>query len=225
MTKRCQDWNGCFTATPLTVHGKDDSTNLSNRAAENFAPAPEADLLALDLPNQFRLDGPTKSPPTKLLPNINMSQLHLHEGAMEQQKLPKLLLPGESRLNDQQRYYIVVALSQRKQSNIMEAIGHSHSQNQPFPTWNLVSQVLSEALFAQPSSLQLKSTMELHHKDYLLFEHGLDSGAAADPAIIAESVLEVDFGRQLDYRTWSGYWKVARPVVTAFVQTCTVPMF
>ena len=61
--------------------------------------------------------------------------------------------------------------------------------------------------------------MELHHKDYLLFEN-LDSGSlnTSSIAIATDSILEVDFGKQLDGITWLGFWKKARPVVAGFVQ-------
>lgn len=115
-----------------------------------------------------------------------------------------------------------VALSRRKQSKIMEGIDRVHSHDLPFPTWTVVSQALSAALFAQPDCLRLKSTMNLHQKDYLLFEQASGSGPGNESttAIISKCIREVDFVSQLDGLTWLCHWKPARPVIANLVQNC-----
>ena len=135
---------------------------------------------------------------------------------------PKLVFSQDIHFDSRQRYYIVVALSQRKQIKIMEAVRQVHSSNQPFPTWGLISQALSKALFTEPDRLRLKSRMELHPRDYLLFEQDFDGGCVNTSSVakITESILEVDFGRRLDPITWLGYWKITRPVVVGPVQNC-----
>jgi len=102
----------------------------------------------------------------------------------------------------------------------METVGQVHCHNQPFNTWSLLSQALSNAFFTEPGRLRLKSTMELHRKDYLLFEQVFDGGSVntSGAAMVTESILEVDFGKQSDHLAWLGYWKTARPVVIGFVQ-------
>jgi len=127
--------------------------------------------------------------------------------------VPKLMFAQDAYVDSEQNVYVVVALSQRKQSQIMKSVGQVHCDNQPFPTWSLVGQVLSEALFNEKGRLKLKSSMELHQKDYLLFERDIVSGYVSK----SESVLEIDFGRQSDC-TWLGYWKTARPVVVKLVK-------
>lgn len=146
----------------------------------------------------------------------------MSQTATEQYEVPKLLFAQDIHFDDRQKLYIVVALSQRKQSQIMETVGQVHCHDQPFPTWSLVSQALSKALFAEPNRLRLKSAMELHQKDYLLFEQDFDSGPVSTPdtAIVTESILEIDFGKQLDRMTWLGYWKPARLVVVELVRNC-----
>lgn len=152
-----------------------------------------------------------------------MAENRASECFKEQCETPELLFTGYTRFDDRQRYYIVVALSQRKQSKIMEGIGRVHSHDQPFPTWTIVGQALSKALFNQPECLRLKSTMDLHQKDYLLFEHASDRESMSIPptTTAAECILEVDFGTQLDDRTWLGYWKTSRRVVAALVRNST----
>jgi len=63
--------------------------------------------------------------------------------------------------------------------------------------------------------------MELHQKDYLLFEQDLDGGSANKSSTTAttESIIEVDFG-SLDGVTWRGFWKIGRPVVVGLIQAC-----
>ncbi len=142
-----------------------------------------------------------------------MSQTPLGKCATD--KVPKLLFAHDAHVDSQQNVYIVVALSQRKQSQIMKTVGQVHCENQPFPTWSLVGQALSEALFNEQGRLRLKSTMELHRKDYLLFERDFEGGCVSKSrtAPVTESILEIDFGRQSDCSTWRGYWTLARPVV------------
>lgn len=151
-----------------------------------------------------------------------LNQHKMSQITAEQCEVPKLLFAQDARSHDQQKLYIVVALSQRKQSQIMQTVGQTHVSEQPFPTWNLLGQALSQAFFDEPHRLRLKSTMELHHKDYLLFEQDIDGGARniSGTATVTESILEVDFGKQSDRTTWSGYWKTARPVVAKLVQNC-----
>jgi hypothetical protein len=62
--------------------------------------------------------------------------------------------------------------------------------------------------------------MELHQKDYLPFEEDLDSGSAntSSTTSVTESILEVDFEKQLDSVTWQGFWKPARPIIAGFVR-------
>ena len=155
-----------------------------------------------------------------------MSQSLPEDCSTEQYDVPKLLFNQKTHFDSRQRYYIVVALSRRKQVKIMEAVGQVHSHDQPFPTWSLVSQALSKALFAGPSRLQLKSTMELHQKDYLLFEQDFESGFVntSSNATVIDCTFEVDFGEQLDRITWLGYWKPARTVVAGLVQQCWYKM-
>lgn len=134
---------------------------------------------------------------------------------------PKLLFAQDAYVDGQQDVYVVVALSQRKQSQIMSTVGKSHCENQPFPTWNLVGQALSEALFNGQGHLKLKSTMDMHRRDYLLFERIFEGRriSKSSTAPVTQSILEVDFGRQLDCM-WLGYWKRARPVVEKLVREC-----
>ena len=102
---------------------------------------------------------------------------------------------------------------------IMESVGQSHNHNQPFPTWELVGRAVSRALFDQENCLLLKSTMVLHHKDYLLFER--DVSLKPSPLVPhAGSVVEVYFERLSGSSTWECYWKIARPVVVRHVQSC-----
>ena len=144
------------------------------------------------------------------------------QGKCAADEVLKLLFAHDAHLDGQQNVYIVVALSQRKQSQIMKTVGQVHRENQPFPTWSLVGQALSEALFNEQGRLRLKSTMELHQKDYLLFERDFEGGCVSksSTAPVTESILEVDFGRQSDCSTWLGYWKIARPVVEKLVKNC-----
>jgi hypothetical protein len=114
---------------------------------------------------------------------------------------------------DDQHSYFVVGLSQKTQNNLMKAAGHVHSLDQPFPTWNLISQILSSALFAQSDSLQLKSSMELHRKDYLLFEKRNSTAT-----VIHETIVEVIIGTQVNSTTWEGSLKIASEVVQCLVR-------
>jgi len=104
----------------------------------------------------------------------------------------------------------------------MGAVGRVHSSNQPFSKWTVVGQTLSSALLIQPHCLRLKSTMELHQRDYLLFEQASNSGSVdkSTTAAVPECILEVDLVRQLDRMTWLGHWKTARPVVADHVVNC-----
>lgn len=63
-----------------------------------------------------------------------MSQTLEEECSTKQYKVPELLFTQDIHFDGQQKHYIVVALSQRKQSNIMEAVGQVHCRDQPFPT-------------------------------------------------------------------------------------------
>lgn len=136
--------------------------------------------------------------------------------------MPKLLFAQDTHFDSRQRLYIVVALSQRKQTQIIETVGQVNCHDQPFPTWSLLGQALPKAFFTEPGRLRLKSTMELQQKDYLLFEQDFDNGSANTPstATITKSILEVDFWKQMDHTTWLGYWKTARPIVVGLVHNC-----
>ena len=136
--------------------------------------------------------------------------------------VPNLSFTETSCFDPQQRCCFVAALSQRKQNKIMEGIGCLHSQDQPFPTWMIVGQALSKAF--DISALQLKSTMELHHRDYLLFEKASIDGLSLKPGTAPERIPEVDFGTQSDHTTWLGHCKIARPVVPDLVRNCKVFM-
>ena len=114
---------------------------------------------------------------------------------------------------DDQHSYFVVGLSQKTQNKMMKAAGHVHSLDQPFPTWNLISQILSSALFAQSDSLQLKSSMELHRKDYLLFEKRNSTAT-----VIHETIVEVIIGTQVNSTTWEGSLKIGSEVVQCLVR-------
>ncbi|TAQ86509.1 hypothetical protein B7494_g5160 [Chlorociboria aeruginascens] len=142
------------------------------------------------------------------------------QGKCAADEVPELLFfAHDAHVDGQQNVYIVVALSQRKQSQIMKTVGQVHCENQPFPTWDLVGQALSEALFKEQGRLKLKSTMELYQKDYLLFERNFEGCVSkSSTAPFTESILEIDFGRQSDGLTWLEYWKIARPVVAKFVK-------
>jgi hypothetical protein len=89
----------------------------------------------------------------------------------------------------------------------METVGQVHCHDQPFPIRSFFGQTLSKALFTEPVRLRLKSTMELHQKDYLLFEQDSDGGSVntSSTATVTESILEVDFGKQLDCLTRQDY--------------------
>lgn len=158
----------------------------------------------------------------ELLKQHSMLQVLSRQCSTEQCKLPELLFTEGTCFSNRQRYYIVIALSQRKQNKIMEAVGRVHSPAQPFPTWTVVIQALSKALFIQPDCLRLKSTMELHQRDYLLLEQAFNGGSvnASSKATAPECIFEVDFGKQSDSMTWLCYWKLARPVVADLVQNC-----
>lgn len=151
-----------------------------------------------------------------------MANVLQSEYSIEQCKIPRLLFTEVTYFDDRQRYYIVVAVSQRKQRKLMEAIGRMHSQNQPLPTWTVVCQTISNPLFIQPDCLRLKSSMELHQRDYLLFEQTSTDEPVDNPAMVPalERILEVDVGTQLDRMTWLGYWKPARRPVADLVQNC-----
>ncbi|MCJ1405059.1 hypothetical protein MMC11_008285 [Xylographa trunciseda] len=142
-----------------------------------------------------------------------MSQPSQGDYATEQYKVPNLRFAQDTCFDGQQKLYVVVALSQQKQAQIMKTVGQVHCHNQPFPTWSLLGQALSKALFTELGLLRLKSTMELHQKDYLLFERDFDGEFVntSDTAEATEYILEVDFGKLHDSE-WLGYWKPARPV-------------
>jgi hypothetical protein len=147
-----------------------------------------------------------------------MAQIPKEENATEQHDVLQLFFNQDPHFDIRQKLYIVVALSQRKQSRLMETVGQVHCSNQPFPTWGLVGQALSKAFFNVPGRLGLKSTMELHRKNYLLFEQDFDS-ESVNTATVTDSVLEVYFEKRLD-RRWLCYWRPARPVVVKFVKDC-----
>lgn len=134
--------------------------------------------------------------------------------------VPKLLFAQDAYVDGQHDVYVVVALSQRKQIQIMSTVGKVHREDQPFPTWSLVGQALSEALFNGQGHLKLKSTMEMHRRDYLLFERIFEGSCMRKSSTASDSILEIDFGSQLDGFTWLGYWKIARPVVETLVRNC-----
>jgi hypothetical protein len=138
------------------------------------------------------------SPYIILLPVCSMSQplVETHQATLP--------------FDDQHRYFII-GLSQKTQNNMMKAAGQVHSQDQPFSTWNLISQILSSAIFSRPDYLQLKSTMELHQKDYLLFERRNSTTTA-----IHKTILEVNIGAQVNNK-WQGSFKPASGVVTSIV--------
>jgi len=164
-----------------------------------------------------------QTPVYQSLENHNiMSQTLSSELPMEQNKLPKFRFTEGIPSDNQQSRYIVVALSHRKQCQVMEGIDQVHSQDVPFATWTVVSQALSAALFAQPDYLRLKSMMNLHQKDYLLFEQASSSGSGnqSSTAVISKGILEVDIGSQVDGSAWLCHWKPARPAVADLVQNC-----
>lgn len=156
---------------------------------------------------------------------MSQKQASRQESPSAQYKTPELMFSGDARLEHRQRSltrYVVVALSERKQCKIMESVGQMYCQDQPFPTWNLVGRALSKALFVHPDCLLLKSRMELHQRDYLLFERVVDPESAklSGTTASAGSVLEVGFGKHSKGAIWEGYWKIARPIVVRYVQNC-----
>lgn len=140
-----------------------------------------------------------------------MSQPYVETRRIEHLGVPIVLI--KSTLPFDQHSYFVVVLSQKTQINLMKAAGKVHSLDQPIPTWNLISQIVSSALFTQSDRLHLKSSMELQRKDYLLFEKRNSS-----PISIHEPIIEVIIGPQVDDITWEGYLKVASKVVEGLVR-------
>jgi hypothetical protein len=114
---------------------------------------------------------------------------------------------------DDQYSYFVIGLSQKTQNKMTKAAGHVYSPDQPFPIWDLISQILSSALFAQSDSLQLKSSMELYRKDYLLFEKRNSTAT-----VIHETIVEVIIGTQVNSTIWEGSLKIASEVVQYLVR-------
>lgn len=140
------------------------------------------------------------------------------------ESIPRLVFAEDTHVLNQQILYVVIALSQRKQSQIMNTLGKTHNETQPFPTWNLVGQAISQAFFNTPIQLKLKSTMEMHHRDYLLFENtfGDRSPSRISSAPAVETIFEVSFVKQAEGDpTWLGYRKVARSVVARLVRDCS----
>jgi hypothetical protein len=154
----------------------------------------------------------TVSPYIILLPVRSMSQPLVETHRTEHLGVSIVLIKTTLPLNDQYSYF-VVRLSQKTQNNLMKAAGQVHSLDQPILTWNLISQILSRALFTQLDHLQLKSSMELHGKDYLLFEKRNSS-----PTAIHEPIIEVIIGTQVNNTTWEGSLKEASKVVECLVR-------
>jgi len=112
--------------------------------------------------------------------------------------VPKLLITTGPVFDHRLTYYLIVTLSQRKESKIMTAVGRVHCQNQPFRTWSLVGRALSEALCNQPNCLPVEINDGITSEDYLFFERPLDSGSVNQSRILSvvESILEVDLGHR-----------------------------
>ena len=51
----------------------------------------------------------------------------------------------------------------------MEGIGHLHSEESRFSTWNVVGEALSNALLSEPDGLYVQSTTKIHRKVFLLY--------------------------------------------------------
>lgn len=111
--------------------------------------------------------------------------------------------------------HVVVALSPRKQEQIMNGMGRLHSEECRVSTWLVVRDALSTALFSDPAGLYVQSSMELHRKDFLLFTR--TNASRKDGT---GGVLEVDFSNKLQGATWQGHWQEARPALACFVRDC-----
>ena len=100
----------------------------------------------------------------------------------------------------------------------MEGIGHLHSEESRFSTWNVVGEALSNALLSEPDGLYVQSTTKIHRKVFLLYtKKKKKKDARADGT---RGILEVDFTQKLEATKWQGYWQKARPQFVHVEKTC-----
>lgn len=113
--------------------------------------------------------------------------------------------------------HVVLSLSPRKQEQIMDGVGRSHSEEFRFSTWSVVGEALSQALLSESAGLYVQSTLKLHRKDFLLFTRTKE---AAPEDGTAGGIIEVDFVQRLKNDEWQGHWQEARPTLVHFVRQC-----
>ncbi|KAI0437125.1 hypothetical protein F4803DRAFT_556305 [Xylaria telfairii] len=109
--------------------------------------------------------------------------------------------------------HVVVSLSSRKQQQIMESIGHSHSEESLFSTWSIIGEALSMALLSQSAGFYVQTHMKLRRKDFLLFtrtEATCEDGTAG--------ILEVNFVQKLKGAEWQGHWQEAPSTLANLVR-------
>ncbi|OIW34376.1 hypothetical protein CONLIGDRAFT_2179 [Coniochaeta ligniaria NRRL 30616] len=148
-----------------------------------------------------------------------MSQENLHTpvgSSAEARSSVSLILSNTPLPNPASWEHVVVSLSSRKQEQIMDGIGRSHSEESPFSTWSIVGEALSMALLSESAGLYVQSTLKLHRKDFLLFTR---KGAAHEDG--TAGILEVDFLQKLKGDEWQGHWQEARPTLAHFVRDCS----
>jgi hypothetical protein len=114
--------------------------------------------------------------------------------------------------------HIVVSLSSRKQRQIMEGLGGSHSEASRFATWSVVGRALSACLLSDEDGLYIQSTTRILRRDFLLFARTEGTGEGG-----TRGIIEVDFTQRLEPALWQTHWQRARPRLARHVKTCRWP--
>lgn len=111
--------------------------------------------------------------------------------------------------------HVIVSLSSRKQRQIMEGLGGSHSEASRFATWSVVGRALSISLLSEEDGLYIQSTTRILRRDFLLFAR---TNAAGEDG--TRGIIEVDFTQRHEPAQWQTHWQKARPQLARHVKTC-----
>ncbi|KAI9904995.1 hypothetical protein N3K66_001524 [Trichothecium roseum] len=131
--------------------------------------------------------------------------------------------------------HVVVALSAKKQGQLLKGTGHDDNAGQqpglpPYlSAWPIIAKALSAALLSRSDGLYVQSSMEVHRKDFLLFTrtdavrkdgtggilemHIANTLPAAAPASDSDAAAAAAAAP-----SWQGHWQEARPTIVHFVK-------
>ena len=130
--------------------------------------------------------------------------------------------------------HVVVALSTKKQGQLLKGTGHDDNAGQqpglpPYlSAWPIIAKALSVALLSRPDGLYVQSGMEVHRKDFLLFTRtdavrkdgtgGILEMHIANTLPAAAPVSASDAADAATLPSWQGHWQEARPTIVHFVK-------